>query len=363
MDYFDQMDVKSNVTKFLLPEHGGPCGNQSTDHNNSIYMQKDTVSENSAGADDILYNETVMRGAFAQFLRRLADQVESGLISLFDAISMSPCQASVSMPSQQKNLNTSTNFASTASTSSPINNNSNNNNNSINLTHIDSSPSSSPRPLHIHQSCVPGKQSPPSPQSNQQQILEEETLHEVGSQSLGHYSASALAGVSEDTNELRHIQQMNQEGGSSQVFSSDVTQDQGLDIKVVPLMSAYLNSSLDPYVDVLVDSIRLQALIQRVEAIDDPTSPEDMHRLSLSILREAINLTFTKIELANASGLGLRRTRTDSGYPLDRRKVEAIKFFYTNLCVRRQWPKVSKSTFHKAFTIKISNAKRDLRRL
>lgn len=95
--------------------------------------------------------------------------------------------------------------------------------------------------------------------------------------------------------------------------------------KVVPLMSAYLNSSLDPYVDVLVDSIRLQALIQRVEAIDDPTSPEDMHRLSLSILREAINLTFTKIELANASGLGLRRTRTDSGYPLDRRKVEAIK--------------------------------------
>ena len=48
MDYFDQLDVKSNVTKYLLPEHGGPCGNPSADHTNSIYMHKDSMSENSA---------------------------------------------------------------------------------------------------------------------------------------------------------------------------------------------------------------------------------------------------------------------------------------------------------------------------
>ena len=108
--------------------------------------------------------------------------------------------------------------------------------------------------------------------------------------------------------------------------------------QAVPLLSADLNLSQNPYPDVLVDSIRLQALLQRVEAIDDPTTPEDMHRLNLSILREAINMTFTKIELANASGLGLRRTRTDSGYPLDRRKVEAIKgkcYFQHCFCKKR----------------------------
>ena len=172
-----------------------------------------------------------MRGAFAQFLRRLADQVESGLISLFDAISMSPGQGSISVPTQQ-NINANT-FPSTASTSSSINNtNNSNNNNSINLTQIDSSPSPSPRPLPIHQSCVSVKQSPTSPQHNQQQILEDENLHEVGSQSLGHYSGSTLGGVSVDANELRHIPPINQDGGTSQVFSSDVPQDQGLEIKV-----------------------------------------------------------------------------------------------------------------------------------
>lgn len=354
MDYFDQLDVKSNVTKYLLPEHVRPCANPSTGHHNSNYTNKG-FSESPAGADDFLYNETVMRGAFAQFLRRLADQVENGLISLFDAISQSPCHTSMPMTGQQ-NLNINTTFTNEATASSSSHNN---NNNSINLTQIDSSPSPSPSPLHVN----PSKQSPPTPQSARHHVLREESLLEVDSQSLDPYPGSSFGSISGDTNELRQIQQIEPDESKPQVFTTEESQDQSCHTKTVSLLSGELNPSQDPYPDVLVDSIRLESLSQRIEALSDPTTPEDMHRLSLSILREAINMTFTKIELANASGLGLRRTRTDSGYPLDRRKIEAIKLFYTSLCVRRQWPKVSKSTFHKAFTIKISNAKRDLRRL
>ncbi|XP_070576774.1 uncharacterized protein [Ptychodera flava] len=85
-----------------------------------------------------------------------------------------------------------------------------------------------------------------------------------------------------------------------------------------------------------------------------------------ALLNEVIDLVFTRKELANAGGLGLRRKSPlgeQERPPLDQHRVNAIRVYLAKKAKKRGVKRIDSTTFNKKFTAKMGNARRDIKRL
>ncbi|CAI9722338.1 Hypothetical predicted protein [Octopus vulgaris] len=386
--FFESLDDKSHLSKNNLPEYS--IG--------TTFQNRDNHSNPSA--EDIVYNEAVMRGAFVQFLRRLADQVENGIIPLFDAMTFSPYNTI----SNNEDISHSSNTFKMSPPTPP-------------LPQSPSQPSlapllpTTPEEIQMHSGCHSMLQHHQKRDTfHQQQILQQRKLLEQQQRQHQQHCEQQQLQLSHHMSEMNNInldddnvdgdtnnnvdddddddddrynsdlivessfssdtlnsngqfkQETNFQLSSQEHISDGVFPEDSIKHQMVPLLSVVETSGSDTYPDIVVDNLQLQVLMDRIVNAKRPISPVSMHYFSLSILQGAINLVFSKWELKHSSGLGLRRTKAESGCPLDRRKIDAIETFYLSLCNEYQLTKVSKAIFHKAFTIKISNAKRDHRK-
>lgn len=83
----------------------------------------------------------------------------------------------------------------------------------------------------------------------------------------------------------------------------------------------------------------------------------------ISLLNSVLGLVFTDQELANSSGMGLKRKKDNADKPvLDALRVEAVREYVKHQCDDNKWEMLSPVVFNTTITNKIGNVKKKLKK-